>query len=220
MLFSCLAAVLVPAVSAHFVLTSPPGRGFDELTEPTGPCGGFNTIGMRSSIECVADTNASAVINFGPGANPTTFPYTLGHHHYAAIGEYTIMIDLAKAGVPGNSTSTASLGTIQVVVTSADGTLYQCADVSIGAGSTPASPASPASSAPSIPSTSSGAPAASGTAAAKAASGAESSLLGFTAIIRQLAAVLPSCCLPLIVQLLYSACNPPVIIMNKMMQLS
>ncbi|KAH6586507.1 hypothetical protein BASA50_000461 [Batrachochytrium salamandrivorans] len=198
MLFSCLAAVLVPAVSAHFVLTSPPGRGFDELTEPTGPCGGFNTIGMRSSIGMqsnitlkVADTNASAVINFGPGANPTTFPYTLGHHHYAAIGEYTIMIDLAKAGVPGNSTSTASLGTIQVVVTSADGTLYQCADVSIGAGSTPASPASPASSAPSIPSTSSGAPAASGTAAAKAASGAESSLLGFTAIIRQLAAVLP-----------------------------
>ncbi|KAH6586504.1 hypothetical protein BASA50_000458 [Batrachochytrium salamandrivorans] len=201
MLFSCLAAVLVPAVSAHFVLTSPPGRGFDELTEPTGPCGGFNTIGMRSSIGMqsnitlkVADTNASAVINFGPGANPTTFPYTLGHHHYAAIGEYTIMIDLAKAGVPGNSTSTASLGTIQVVVTSADGTLYQCADVSIGAGSTPASPASPASSAssaPGIPSTSSGAPAASGTAAAKAASGAESSLLGFTAIIRQLAAVLP-----------------------------
>ncbi|KAH6588517.1 hypothetical protein BASA61_005877 [Batrachochytrium salamandrivorans] len=201
MLFSCLAAVLVPAVSAHFVLTSPPGRGFDELTEPTGPCGGFNTIGMRSSIGMqsnitlkVADTNASAVINFGPGANPTTFPYTLGHHHYAAIGEYTITIDLAKAGVPGNSTSTASLGTIQVVVTSADGTLYQCADVSIGAGSTPASPASPASSAssaPGIPSTSSGAPAASGTAAAKAASGAESSLLGFTAIIRQLAAVLP-----------------------------
>ncbi|KAH6569265.1 hypothetical protein BASA62_005013 [Batrachochytrium salamandrivorans] len=182
MLFSCLAAVLVPAVSAHFVLTSPPGRGFDELTEPTGPCGGFNTIGMRSSIGMqsnitlkVADTNASAVINFGPGANPTTFPYTLGHHHYAAIGEYTITIDLAKAGVPGNSTSTASLGTIQVVVTSADGTLYQCADVSIGAGSTPASPASPASSAPSIPSTSSVAPAASGTAAAKAASGAESS---------------------------------------------
>ncbi|KAH6569261.1 hypothetical protein BASA81_015560 [Batrachochytrium salamandrivorans] len=201
MLFSCLAAVLVPAVSAHFVLTSPPGRGFDELTEPTGPCGGFNTIGMRSSIGMqsnitlkVADTNASAVINFGPGANPTTFPYTLGHHHYAAIGEYTITIDLAKAGVPGNSTSTASLGTIQVVVTSADGTLYQCADVSIGAGSTPASPASPASSAssaPGIPSTSSVAPAASGTAAAKAASGAESSLLGFTAIIRQLAAVLP-----------------------------
>ncbi|KAH6602994.1 hypothetical protein BASA61_000562 [Batrachochytrium salamandrivorans] len=198
MLFSCLAAVLVPAVSAHFVLTSPPGRGFDELTEPTGPCGGFNTIGMRSSIGMqsnitlkVADTNASAVINFGPGANPTTFPYTLGHHHYAAIGEYTITIDLAKAGVPGNSTSTASLGTIQVVVTSADGTLYQCADVSIGAGSTPASPASPASSAPSIPSTSSGAPAASGTAAAKAASGAESSYLGFTVIIRQLAAVLP-----------------------------
>ncbi|KAH9245805.1 hypothetical protein BASA81_016696 [Batrachochytrium salamandrivorans] len=198
MLFSCLAAVLVPAVSAHFVLTSPPGRGFDELTEPTGPCGGFNTIGMRSSIGMqsnitlkVADTNASAVINFGPGANPTTFPYTLGHHHYAAIGEYTIMIDLAKAGVPGNSTSTASLGTIQVVVTSADGTLYQCADVSIGAGSTPASPASPASSAPNTPSTSSVAPAASGTAAAKAASGAESSLLGFTAIIRQLAAVLP-----------------------------
>ena len=35
---------LLPLTSAHFLLTWPPARGFDDSTAPNFPCGGFDTV--------------------------------------------------------------------------------------------------------------------------------------------------------------------------------
>ena len=48
---STLFLALLPLVSAHFKLTWPPARGFDEDTLSTFPCGGQNTVSPnRTSI--------------------------------------------------------------------------------------------------------------------------------------------------------------------------
>lgn len=44
MLTQSLLLTLLPLASAHFQLTWPPSRGFDDDTAANYPCGGFNTV--------------------------------------------------------------------------------------------------------------------------------------------------------------------------------
>ncbi|KAL2912599.1 hypothetical protein HK105_207907 [Polyrhizophydium stewartii] len=127
-----VAAAAAHAVSAHFILTSPPSRGFDELIESQAPCGGFNTTSAtRTTVNTlttlnltIADRGSQLVVKFGTGDNPTSFPVQVASAGWSDTGIFPIQISLA----PTNITSPVN-GTIQIVLTSKDGVLYQCADV-------------------------------------------------------------------------------------------
>ncbi|EGF77258.1 hypothetical protein BATDEDRAFT_36124 [Batrachochytrium dendrobatidis JAM81] len=169
-LVTAFIAALASSASAHFILTSPATRGFDELKESTAPCGGYNTVASRTNAALksnlvleIADANAVITVKFGPGENPTTFPYTLGSRNYTAVGNYTIPIDMTSANASG-ILQMGQIGTIQVILQGTDGMLYQCADITLAA-----------TNGGSSASTSAAAPA--GTNAAKAANSAKKTAL-------------------------------------------
>ncbi|GJJ71603.1 hypothetical protein EMPS_03953 [Entomortierella parvispora] len=136
-----LAAALLcsSAASAHFILTYPASRGFNDDAEPTGPCGGFNALSNRTQfpltngfVEILSVHPSSTLqINVVLGSNPAAADFT------------------AAASTPANSTSMNHPGhgcfplnlssfngaannanaTIQLIYNGGDGPLYQCADV-------------------------------------------------------------------------------------------
>lgn len=42
-----LLTLLIPTTTAHFVLTWPPNRGFDDTNAPKFPCGGFDSVSAQ-----------------------------------------------------------------------------------------------------------------------------------------------------------------------------
>ncbi|KAI8920679.1 hypothetical protein BC831DRAFT_388859, partial [Entophlyctis helioformis] len=117
------------SVSAHYSLIRPPARGKDDLISDQAPCGGYNDVGPRTTVDqkssvdlSMADAGAACTINFGAGGNPTSFPNRIGAQSFTARGVFTIPIDLAGFSGPG---------TIQTVCTSSHGVLYQCTDVTV-----------------------------------------------------------------------------------------
>ncbi|ORX61549.1 hypothetical protein DM01DRAFT_244660, partial [Hesseltinella vesiculosa] len=122
-------------VMGHYQLTYPAARGFSETTEPTGPCGGFNTAGNRSQfplqngfLEVNSEhTSYSYQVYFSAGENPTAFNTSIqigsGQVNYPAQSCWAINFP-ANAGI-----SNGTVGTIQAIYNAGDGMLYQCADV-------------------------------------------------------------------------------------------
>ncbi|KAF2259065.1 hypothetical protein CC78DRAFT_84597 [Lojkania enalia] len=131
---------LLPLSVAHFVLTWPPSRGFDDANAVNFPCGGF-------------DSASSSRTDFPMSGGPIQ----LDMHHtqtnlavYLAVGSdpgnnynITLRPTLAEEG-PGNfclgmvsvpsdlNISDGTPATIQVVTNGdPDGGLYQCADVTL-----------------------------------------------------------------------------------------
>ncbi|KAL2914240.1 hypothetical protein HK105_206184 [Polyrhizophydium stewartii] len=135
MQLASLVAVLAAAlsVSAHFTLTTPPTRGFDELVEDVGPCGGFDTpsatravFSSSSNITVrFADSKGSASVKLAVGEAPAAFPITLGSVELSKRGVYNLPFDLSAVGVSNNGAS----ATIQISISSSHGTLFQCSDV-------------------------------------------------------------------------------------------
>ncbi|KAI9263167.1 hypothetical protein BDA99DRAFT_407798, partial [Phascolomyces articulosus] len=131
---------VLQSVSAHYQLTYPQSRGFNEDREPTAPCGGFDSVSSRSQFPL---QNGFVQINSGHtdytyevklvtnSTNPTASDFTSaptvakGSRNYPA--DACLPIDLGN--VQGLSAGTNA--TIQVVYDGGDGLLYQCADVTL-----------------------------------------------------------------------------------------
>ncbi|KAH6588483.1 hypothetical protein BASA50_010709 [Batrachochytrium salamandrivorans] len=127
--------VAAPA-AAHFELTKPAPRGFNELIMDKAPCGGFDTplkkrvcFGPKSVLSiAMADTGASMTVKLGSGSNPRSFPFLMSNYRFTKEGNYNLPAKFAN--LPKTFTNN-SLATIQLALNSEHGTLYQCADVTI-----------------------------------------------------------------------------------------
>ncbi|KAF9584732.1 hypothetical protein BGW38_005381 [Lunasporangiospora selenospora] len=142
---ACLVLACASTVAqAHFELTYPATRGFDEDKEPTGPCGGFNTpsasrsefpiqngfmninsghVNYKATIQLVVNSNPSAADFTAAAASPVSSPPTISNNHpnnaCLQVG------DLSKvAGVADGVNAT-----LQILYNGGDSPLYQCADV-------------------------------------------------------------------------------------------
>ena len=133
-------AVVVAATTAlaHFALVAPtPGRGFNEDTETTPDCGGFNAPGPRLAFSPTSsrvhleiyDGAGNVTLFWGNGTAPATYvliPGTLQPvNSDGNPSSYAIDVPLNALNV-----SAGVDGTVQVVYVS-DEVFYQCQDVSV-----------------------------------------------------------------------------------------
>jgi hypothetical protein len=130
------ALISAQAVLAHFQLTYPASRGFDETKEPTAPCGGFDTI--QSPRTMVPLKNAFVEIN----SEHISYTYTVSVlvNNAPAVADFStsnltqvasgnrnypqsacLSMDLTK----DSSIVNGANATIQVVFNGGDGQLYQ-----------------------------------------------------------------------------------------------
>ncbi|KAI8073253.1 hypothetical protein BC940DRAFT_290918 [Gongronella butleri] len=138
--FLCFAVLglLCQSVLGHYQLTYPPARGFSEDTEPTAPCGGFNSV--SSSRNQFPLTNGFLEVNsehvsysykvyFVPGNNPAVDAF----NNATLVGSGSVSYPMQSCwAVNFGSLAAAtngSVGTLQAVYNAGDGTLYQCTDV-------------------------------------------------------------------------------------------
>ncbi|KAF1966201.1 hypothetical protein BU23DRAFT_487231 [Bimuria novae-zelandiae CBS 107.79] len=140
MLFNTLSLVAVlPLASAHFLLSWPDRRGFDDEKASGGPCGGFDSVSSNRTEFPLSGgpiqldmhhTQARVAVYLALGNDPTADDFTI-----------TLVPTLSEEGpsnfclgsvnIPSNlNISAGTNGTIQVV-TNGDpsGGLYQCGDV-------------------------------------------------------------------------------------------
>ncbi|KAI8967192.1 hypothetical protein BDF20DRAFT_908521 [Mycotypha africana] len=137
-----LAALLsVQSALAHFQVTYPGSRGFDENKEPTAPCGGFDTVSAARAEVPLKDafieinsghTSYSYVVNVLVNNNPSTADFANtsqavavanGSRNYPQAA--CLSLDLNK----NSAIKAGTNGTIQIIYNGGDGELYQCADV-------------------------------------------------------------------------------------------
>ncbi|KAG1046610.1 hypothetical protein G6F43_010912 [Rhizopus delemar] len=125
----CIGLIALQSMGlAHFTMTYPSSRGFNEDQEPISPCGGFNT----ASSERVVFPLQNAFIEINSGH--TSYSYEIN----AITGNSTVQVGKGSRSYPQaaclplqltdsikNGTST----TLQVVYNGGDGLLYQCVDV-------------------------------------------------------------------------------------------
>lgn len=146
-LTTLLPLVLAAVANAHFQLQYPVPRGpFVEDQEPTF-CDGYNNAVSNRTVFPLAN----GVINLNSehpqwavgvivstDQDPTSFSdfnsssgYQMAVQYFESSGEgqYCFPIDLAAAGVSG--IQDGANVTIQVVFNGGDGTLYQCADLTL-----------------------------------------------------------------------------------------
>lgn len=121
----CIGLIALQSMGlAHFTMTYPSSRGFNEDQEPISPCGGFNT----ASSERVVFPLQNAFIEINSGH--TSYSYEIN----AITGNSTVQVGKGSRSYPQaaclplqltdsikNGTST----TLQVVYNGGDGLLYQ-----------------------------------------------------------------------------------------------
>ncbi|ORY95937.1 hypothetical protein BCR43DRAFT_407835, partial [Syncephalastrum racemosum] len=127
-------------VSAHYQLTYPAPRGFKESTEPTAPCGGFDSVSQQRTqfplkngfVEINSEhPSYTYEVKLIMGSNPSTADFTGSNATTVATGQRNypeqacLPIDLGNA----TSVSAGTNATIQVLYNGGDGNLYQCTDV-------------------------------------------------------------------------------------------
>ncbi|KAF2499437.1 hypothetical protein BU16DRAFT_523918 [Lophium mytilinum] len=140
MLSNLALLALLPITSAHFLLTWPPARGFDDDKAVNFPCGGFDTVSKtRTSWPAVGapiqldmhhtQTDVMVLLSLGsdPGVNyniilrPTFEEEGLGNF---CMGQVSLP--------EGVNFTEGQEATIQVVSNGdPDGGLYQCADITL-----------------------------------------------------------------------------------------
>ncbi|RUS27429.1 hypothetical protein BC938DRAFT_483263 [Jimgerdemannia flammicorona] len=136
-----LLALLASSVSAHFILTYPVSRGFDDDMEPTSPCGSFNTLQNRTLFPISSGfveinsghVKATLQINIIFSSNPQTTDFSAAANSSASVktnvdhpGFSCVPFDLSANSLAKNGTN----ATIQAVFNSGEeSTLYQCTDV-------------------------------------------------------------------------------------------
>ncbi|KAG8805431.1 hypothetical protein FRC17_005522, partial [Serendipita sp. 399] len=146
-------AALSGLCQAHFQLSYPPTRGFDEDKEPTAPCGGFDAVSTRTPfplgsalIKLASEhekANVRVMISFS--TNPTTiadFTNTTTGGEQKPVREFLtvegedicIGVDIRSVGYPNATDSTPA--TLSVLYEGGDGPLFQCADIVLSATAT------------------------------------------------------------------------------------
>ncbi|KAI9361087.1 hypothetical protein BD770DRAFT_318236 [Pilaira anomala] len=134
--FYLTAAWTFQIVSAHFELTYPPSRGYDEARESIAPCGGFNTVGQNRTLVPLNDsfvqinsdhTSYTYIVNVLRNANPTVPDFTGSDLYTVAYGARDYPEDSCIAFDVSNTTEFANgtSATIQIVFNGGDGVLYQ-----------------------------------------------------------------------------------------------
>lgn len=125
---------LLPLASAHFLLTYPAARGFDDDKAGTFPCGGFDTVSSsRVSWPTVGapiqldmhhtQTNVMVILALGDGTNPSYNITMRPTFSEEGLGDFC----MGMVSVPSDVNITeGQLATIQVVSNGdPDGGLYQ-----------------------------------------------------------------------------------------------
>ncbi|KAJ3320667.1 hypothetical protein HDV06_005075 [Boothiomyces sp. JEL0866] len=129
--------VLVTTAFAHFKLTNPPTRGFDDLKEVNAPCSAFPVAASRTPWQFVstlavasyhsqASYNTSISFSQDPQSQSDFVPWggvvncTLGNCPDVAFDFQKAFPDKVKAGVNA---------TLQVIFNAPDGILYNCGDI-------------------------------------------------------------------------------------------
>lgn len=126
-----LIAVLLSTAIAHYQLSSPTNRGYDDLAELTPPCAGFplssrSLFPLKAPVIIASYHNAAVLSTFiSFSSNPTSnsdFISVGGNTTVSSLGTVsTAMIDFTQfnATVGRNAT-------IQTIYNGPDGLLYQC----------------------------------------------------------------------------------------------
>lgn len=144
----CIAALVVALVSlqtvlAHYTVTYPSSRGFDETKEPTAPCGGFDTVGTRTPFPLKGGfveinsghTSYSYVVNLLVKDAPTTADFsnsTANVQVATGTRAYPQAACLSLDDLSKNADAKAGAeATLQIVYNGGDGQLYQCIDVTL-----------------------------------------------------------------------------------------
>ncbi|KAI9470583.1 MAG: hypothetical protein EXX96DRAFT_653703 [Benjaminiella poitrasii] len=127
------------AVLAHFQLTYPETRGFNEDQEPTAPCGGFDTVGSRTQFPLKdgfveinsGHTSYSYVVNVLVNNNPTASDFSSNSTVQVASGsrDYPQAACLSLNLTNSPDIKAGANATIQIIYNGGDGQLYQCTDV-------------------------------------------------------------------------------------------
>ncbi|KAI8893219.1 hypothetical protein BC833DRAFT_592348 [Globomyces pollinis-pini] len=122
---------VIVSVQAHLMLKTPAPRTSDEMGQLTGPCGGVDTPGQRTTVEGgkmsfrlgVGDPDAKVAVNVASGENPTVFPNQIFSASYGKAAYQTIDLDFKKvAGIVNGP------ATIQIIQ---DGKKYVCVDLTL-----------------------------------------------------------------------------------------
>ncbi|KAG8984283.1 hypothetical protein FRB94_006195 [Tulasnella sp. JGI-2019a] len=141
------AVALVTPALAHFTLDYPLTRGFDENKEPEF-CGGFPLVnrtqfslsnGMididshhatATFVTLISfDQNPSNFTSFNTTPSGKTYGYLKPFVQISGEGEMCVPVNISALGVPGVGEGTNA--TILVQFNGGDGSLYQCADVTL-----------------------------------------------------------------------------------------
>ncbi|KAI8344932.1 hypothetical protein BD560DRAFT_411704 [Blakeslea trispora] len=124
-------------VSAHFTLTYPSSRGFDESKEATAPCGSFDSVSstrVKLPKSAFVQINSghvsySYVINAVYNNNPSTSDFSGSSLKELASGTRTFPQGACLPFQFGDDIKDGTNATIQVEYNGGDGMLYQCFDV-------------------------------------------------------------------------------------------
>ncbi|KAK6592739.1 hypothetical protein QC760_004906 [Botrytis cinerea] len=140
-LLSALVAFSLPLLStAHFLLSYPTSRGFDEDTLSQFPCGGQDTVSSNRTLWPLSggsialdmeDASANIEVLIGFGNNVGSAFNTVLRQTFAETGKGSFcMEDLVVDGAKWNVTEGMN-ATIQVVTgeMGTSGGLYNCADI-------------------------------------------------------------------------------------------
>jgi uncharacterized protein YdeI (BOF family) len=134
---SILAITLISMQSlalAHFTLTYPVSRGFDENSEPTGPCGGFNTPSSQrvqmplkgSFVEINSGhTSYTYIVNALANNNPTANDFITSNLVQVAQGGRNYPQAACLPIAFNDSLKDNTNVTLQIVYNGGDGLLYQ-----------------------------------------------------------------------------------------------
>ncbi|KAG8812813.1 hypothetical protein FRC19_002875 [Serendipita sp. 401] len=203
-------AGLLGLCKAHFQLSYPPTRGFDEEKEPTSPCGGFDSVTTRTPFPLGSayikleseheKANVQVMISFS--TKPTTiqdFTNTTTGGEQPPVRAFLtvdgedicIGVDIQSVGYPNATDNTPA--TLSILYEGGDGALFQCADIVLSATATiPANetcattyPISSASSTPSGTGASTSA-SASQTSTSTPSGAQKAQILGFTGVVTSL----------------------------------
>ncbi|KAI5358058.1 hypothetical protein Slin15195_G063880 [Septoria linicola] len=120
--------------SAHFTLNWPQSAGFDDENQPNGPCGGVDVTVGDDSQEITVDRFPVSIYSSHPAGSWSFFATTNTEAPYnfteivpvinsTGIGTFCLTYLRAPEEFAGQS------GVLQVIDSSVDGTLYQCAPV-------------------------------------------------------------------------------------------
>ncbi|KAI8066966.1 uncharacterized protein B0P05DRAFT_475496 [Gilbertella persicaria] len=126
-------------VNAHYTMIYPTSRGFNEDTEPTAPCGGFDSV---SSSRVKVPKNAFVTINSGHVSysyqinavysnNPNTSDFSGSAVKQLAQGTRSYPEASCLAFQFGSDVQDGTNATLQIVYNGGDGMLYQCVDVTV-----------------------------------------------------------------------------------------